>query len=97
MSICIKSPVCCSIAVETPACVVLRHGNHGGPVTTDLHPRRKSTVGPLRKFVGPEIKKTNLTWHQMTKTMRHIVVEVVGSIHSVCIVVESSFLLSSSV
>ena len=53
-----------------------------------IRPRTETTMETANKF--------NLVWHQMAMMARHVNDEVVGSIHTLWIVVESSFLLLPS-
>ena len=46
---------------KSPTHAVFRPGNNGRPVTADSHPRCESTVGSLRKTIGPVTHVTSKT------------------------------------
>ena len=54
------------------------------------------TIRPGTETMTETANKLNLEWRQMEMIMLHINIEVVGSIRTLCIVVESSFLSSPS-
>ena len=54
------------------------------------------TTRPRTETTMETANELNLVRRQVEMAMRHIVAEVVGSTHVLCVVVESSFLLLSS-
>ena len=54
------------------------------------------TIWPRTETMTGTDNELNLAWRKMEMTMLHNNVEVVGSIHTLCNVVESSFLLLPS-
>ena len=52
-------------------------------------------IRPRMEMMTETANELNLVWRQIAMIMRHINVEAVGSIHTVCVVVEFSFLLLS--
>ena len=53
------------------------------------------TIRPRTKMTTKTTNKLNLAWRQIAMIRRHVIIEVVGSIYTLCIVVESSLLLFS--